>query len=421
MNIGRRQVAIGGLAVGLAGRASAQPRRHDGTTLNILTRASPAFDATVAAGPAFTEATGIKLQYTRIAPSDNYAKLMLDLSSGTNSYDVVVFVYQWKQDVAPYLADLSSLNTDVPGSAALALEDYAPALLDTYGKAGDKLVGLPIVGDVSFLVWNKELYRAAGLDPEKGPESWEQVAANGRASMRDGTYGYALPTGKSPQCYVTWAILFHAMGGQYLKDGQPDLGSAAGVRAMEAMAQSLQPIAPPGNLTWDYNEVVGSFSAGRAAQAIMWPGGFSTLSDPAKSAVAGKFGIAQPPGGAMLDGTSIGINAKARNPEAARLYLAWLTSREVVKRNALGGTPPARLSALNDPELTARYPYLPTVGTAMLGETFGYPPVREAEQVLLLAADEANAACAGTKPPAQAAADLQAKAVAFMRRRGQLR
>ena len=57
----------------------------------------------------------------------------------------------------------------------------------------------------------------------------------------------------------------------------------------------------------------------------------------------------------------------------------------------------------------------------MLGETFGYPPVREAEQVLLLAADEANAACAGTKPPAQAAADLQAKAVAFMRRRGQLR
>ena len=86
MNIGRRQVAIGGLAVGLAGRASAQPRRHDGTTLNILTRASPAFDATVAAGPAFTEATGIKLQYTRIAPSDNYAKLMLDLSSGTRGY-----------------------------------------------------------------------------------------------------------------------------------------------------------------------------------------------------------------------------------------------------------------------------------------------------------------------------------------------
>jgi multiple sugar transport system substrate-binding protein len=282
-------------------------------------------------------------------------------------------------------------------------------------------VGLPIVGDVSFLVWNKELYSNAGLDPEKGPASWEQVAANGKAAMRDGVYGYALPAGKTPQCYVTWTVLFHAMGGQYLKDGQPDLGSAAGVRAMEAMAQSLQPIAPPGNLTWDYNEVVGSFSAGRAAQAIMWPGGFATLSDPAKSAVAGKFGITRPPGGALLGGTSIGINAKARNPEPARLYLAWLTSPEIVKHTALGGTPPARLSVLNDPELAARFPYLPAVATAMQDETFGYIPVKEAEQVLLLAADEVNAACAGTKPPAQAAADLQSKATAFMRRRGQLR
>lgn len=418
MMIGRRHLTAGGLAVAAAGRARAQPRRYDGATLNILTRASPAFDATIAAGPSFTEATGIKLQYTRIAPSDNYAKLMLDLSSGTNAYDVAVFVYQWKQDVAPYLADLSSLNTDVAGAADLGLDDYAPTLLDVYGKAGGKLVGLPVVGDVSFLVWNKELYRAAGLDPDKPPTSWDQVAANGKAATRDGTYGYALPAGKTPQCYVTWTLLFHAMGGQYLTQaGQPDLGSPAGVAAMQAMAKALQPIAPPGNLTWDYNEVVGSFSGGRAAQAVMWPGGFATLSDPAKSAVAGKFGIAPPPGGALLGGTSIGINAKAKNPEAARLYLAWLTSREVVKRTALGGTPPARLSVLADPELAARYPYLPAVRTAMLGETFGYIPVKEAEQVLLLAADEANAACAGTKPPEQAAADLQAKATAFLRRR----
>ena len=422
MLIGRRHLVIGGLAAGGAGRAWAQPRRYDGTTLNILTRASPAFDATIAAGPAFTEATGIKLQYTRIAPSDNYAKLMLDLTSGTNAFDVAVFVYQWKQDVAPYLADLSSLNKDVPGSADLGLDDYAPTLLDVYGKADGKLVGLPIVGDVSFLVWNKELYRAAGLDPEKAPTSWDEVAANGRTAKRNGTYGFALPAGKTPQCYVIWTLLFHAMGGRYVKpDGQLDLGGSAGVEAMQAMAGLLQPVAPSGNLTWDYNEVVGSFSGGKAAQAIMWPGGFATLSDPAKSAVSGHFGIAQPPGGALLGGTSIGINAKAKHPEAARLYLAWLTSREVVRRTALGGTPPARLSVLADPELASRYPHLPAVRTAMLGETFGYIPVKEAEQVLLLAADEANAACAGTKPPEQAAADLQTKATTFLRRRGQLK
>jgi multiple sugar transport system substrate-binding protein len=36
-------------------------------------------------------------------------------------------------------------------------------------------------------------------------------------------------------------------------------------------------------------------------------------------------------------------------------------------------------------------------------------------------ADEANAACAKTKTPEQAAGDLQAKAVQFMKRRGYLR
>ena len=55
---------------------------------------------------------------------------------------------------------------------------------------------------------------------------------------------------------------------------------------------------------------------------------------------------------------------------------------------------------------------------AILGETFGYIPTREAEQILLMAADEANAACAKTKSPDEAAQSLQSKALAFMKRRG---
>jgi hypothetical protein len=38
--------------------------------LNILTRAASAFEATIQIGPEFTEAAGIKLQYTRVAPGD---------------------------------------------------------------------------------------------------------------------------------------------------------------------------------------------------------------------------------------------------------------------------------------------------------------------------------------------------------------
>jgi multiple sugar transport system substrate-binding protein len=164
--------------------------------------------------------------------------------------------------------------------------------------------------------------------------------------------------------------------------------------------------------------VLNSFSTGKSAQAIMWPGGFATLSDPAKSAVAGNYAMTPPPGGALLGGTSIGVNAKAKQAEAARLYVAWLTSPEIVRRNAANGTAPARISALSDPALIQKFPHYPEVRTAMLGDTFGYIPMRESEQVLVMMSDEVNAACAKTKTPEQAANDLQAKVMQFMTRRG---
>ncbi|WP_188080121.1 sugar ABC transporter substrate-binding protein [Neorhizobium sp. P12A] len=424
--ITRRQFTMA-TAAGLLGtaiplRAQELPRTYAGSTLNIMSRTSPPFDPSVRLGEEFTQATGIKLNVTRIAPSDHYAKLMLDWSSGTNAFDVSLFVYQWKADLAPFLADLTNVDKDVPGAPSLDLDDYAPKVLEVYGKNNGKLVGLPVLGDVAFMLYNKEIYKAKGLDPEKGPLSWEEIVARGKQTMSDGVYGYALPAGKTPQCYVMWSLLQHSFGGQFFdKAGNPDLANEASLKAIKFMAEQLQPISPPGNLTWDYNEVLNSFQQGKSAHAVMWAGGLGALSDPAKSTVAGKFGAVMPPGGALLGGTSIGVNAKAKNPEAARLYVAWLTSKAIVQRTAAVGTSPARLSVLRDAALGAKYPHYQALAQAFSAETFGYIPVKEAEQVLLMIADEANAACAKTKTPEQAVADLQAKTTQFMKRRGYLK
>ena len=428
MQIRRRDLAaLAAAAAGLgvapspARAADALPRRYEGTTLSIMSRSSPAFDAVTALGAEFTEATGIRLQVTRVAPSDHYAKLLLDLTSNTNAYDVTLFIYQWKYELAPFLADLAGADRAVAGAPSMALDDYPAKLLEIYGRVGDKLMGLPIVGDVAFLLWNKEALKAAGL-PETAPATWDEVVARGRKLAGNGKFGFALPAGKTPQCAVLWTLLFHAFGGTYFApDGTPTLGSAAGVQTMRFMAEALETVSPTGNLTWDYNEVMNSFSTAQSAQAVIWPGAFSILSDPGKSAVAGKFALAPPPGGSLLGGTSIGVNAKSSKAEAARLYVLWITSPDVVRRTAMSGTAPARLSALGDPALVAKYPYFPDVKAAMLGETFGYIPMKEAEQVNMMVADEANAACARSKSPEQAAADLQEKVTQFMKRRGYLR
>lgn len=51
---------------------------------------------------------------------------------------------------------------------------------------------LPFITDVSVMVWNKNLYKEAGLDPEKGPSSIDEFVEQAKAVAalnKDGVAG----------------------------------------------------------------------------------------------------------------------------------------------------------------------------------------------------------------------------------------
>lgn len=58
-----------------------------------------------------------------------------------------------------------------------------------YGKASDdnvfyykgKPMGIKVAGNTVKFIWNKEMFEQAGLDPEKGPENWNDVMEYARA------------------------------------------------------------------------------------------------------------------------------------------------------------------------------------------------------------------------------------------------
>src|SRR5260370_21289212 len=205
--------------------------------------------------------------------------------------------------------------------------------MDVYGRWKGKLMALPVNGSATFFVWNKKAYRDAGLDPDAAPQTWAQVHDAGLKLKKGQQYGFNMPAGKSIQTACMWITLFHGFGGQYFAaDGQPSFGSEAGIRTMRFMAEQLEQISPPGNLTWDFPEMMNSFVTGQAAQGFMWPGGFSTILDPAKSVVAHDLGWAPTPEAVMLAGWAVSVNAQARGLEAAKLHVAWLTSDEVARR-----------------------------------------------------------------------------------------
>lgn len=55
------------------------------------------------------------------------------------------------------------------------LAQLSPAHVKT-GTYKGRIYGLPFSADSSVLIWNKVLFKQAGLDPEKGPTTWQEIA-----------------------------------------------------------------------------------------------------------------------------------------------------------------------------------------------------------------------------------------------------
>ena len=86
------------------------------------------------------------------------------------------------EDITDYFEDDPTLATASPGHMAVA----------TYEG---RLYGVPLYADVSALFWNKDLFRQAGLDPEKPPTSLAEIRdyADKITALGGDVNGYFLP------------------------------------------------------------------------------------------------------------------------------------------------------------------------------------------------------------------------------------
>ena len=70
------------------------------------------------------------------------------------------------------LKDITDLAKSLPYYGNLS-----PAHLSV-GVYNGKTYGLPFSSDASVLIWNKDLFKQAGLDPEKGPTNWAEIRSD---------------------------------------------------------------------------------------------------------------------------------------------------------------------------------------------------------------------------------------------------
>ncbi|MEU8294200.1 sugar ABC transporter substrate-binding protein [Streptomyces pseudogriseolus] len=83
-------------------------------------------------------------------------------------------------DLTPYVKELKSYGT------------VQQQLRDIYTVDG-KIYGIPRTGYSMGLIYNRELFERAGLDPDRPPATWDEVrtAARKIAALGDGVVGYA--------------------------------------------------------------------------------------------------------------------------------------------------------------------------------------------------------------------------------------
>ncbi len=335
-----------------------------GTTINVAMVAEPRSDAIVKILPQFEKLTGIKVNANVLAYPTLQEKQMVALTQGTGSYDVVhvdcVWVGQyagegWTIPVEEYI-----LRTD---HNTLALNDFIPAVVSEQGMWQDRIYGLPFIQAVFGLYYRTDIFKKYNV---KVPQTWDELRDTAKLlnQKEPGVYGITFMGRRGVQLQCTYDNMLWSFGGSWFDSKfNPTINSKAAIDALDYF-KSLIPYAPPGVLTYDWDENANAYAQGTAAMTIQWQNAAPTFENPAKSKIVGKFAFTFVPGQPQSDGSilrtptfggwSFQIPKDSKNKEAAWEFIVWVTSQKVDPVLALA-QPGSRFSGLLDPKEQAKH------------------------------------------------------------------
>lgn len=332
--------------------------------LTLAVNAGVEGDALRAAARDYQATFNVEITIAEFPYANLFEKELIDLTNRTGAYDLIMLDDPW----FPRFAERGLLTELTPLYERRGLEgpddDFVAASLalcrHPYGTG--TLYALPYVGNSQLFFYRKDLFEKYRLSP---PETWDDVLTAARTiAEREQIYGYVMRAQQGNAVVADFLPLFWAFGAEMFDaHGHPTVNSPEGIAALRMML-ALGAYAPPGYVSFNADEVAAHLLQGTAAMSINWPAWIPALSDPAKSRVIGKIAItAMPgqkePGRAEIGNWLIAIPRGARDPETAFDFLLWATSAEQMKKSALRGNPPTRVSLFRDAELVARYPSYP--------------------------------------------------------------
>jgi len=284
--------------------ASGGAQDFSGVTVNLLTFDGPQVaEPLKRRAPDFEKLTGAKINVIAVGFQEIYDKAILDLSTGTNSFDAFVFNPQWLGDFTGpgYLEDLSARVASDP---VVQWDDIGPFFRDFNATYAGKTYMVPLDGDFHMVYYRSDILAAP-------PKTWDEyltiaAAQNGKDLNGDGTpdYGSCIAKKKGQQSF--WWIISVA-GGLLQAKGtgegaffdttnmNPLWNNDAVKLALETYKKTMD-YGPKDEINLGVGDTRGLFTTGRCALSMDW-GDIGTLAlDPATSTVQDKVGAVITPG-----------------------------------------------------------------------------------------------------------------------------
>jgi ABC-type glycerol-3-phosphate transport system substrate-binding protein len=214
-------------------------------------------------------------------------------------------------------------------------DDLMPSVLanGTYQK---EVYGLGYSTTPYVFAWRKDLFQAAGLDPETPPKTWADLKSMAeKLTVKDAQTitqsGFAFP--KSAGNFVEYDCFVFGNGGRYYDDsGKPTLDTPDKAEAFQFLSSFVGDVSIPFS-----NTEVNPFVAGKAAMTLINNVALTAMLK--NDAYKDKIGIALPPANegheqATFCGCNmLFIGGTCKHPDEAFRFISFaLTKDEVLQR-----------------------------------------------------------------------------------------
>lgn len=305
------------------------------------------------------EGRDIRAEFSLVPYGEQISQFMAALSAG-NAPDVIgLDIPQY-----PYFADIGAFIDITERAQELPyFDDFPKGLIDIGSKDG-KIYGLPAVLDLSGLIWNKDMFKEAGLDPNSPPETWAELIEYGQALTKDTNndgntdqWGFAV-AGGSGGAYMFWFGPFiWGNNGNILNEAGTEVlfNSPETIEAIELWADSIHKynIAPENSVHWGSGDRYNAFISGNLGMFLSGNFNITTIKEDAPDLDFGTTYIPRAEDGehaSFAGGNLIGITTQSEHPDAAWEFIKFYQSEAVqVEIIAKGLNLPNRPSLFNNP------------------------------------------------------------------------